>query len=94
MSIATTASHSHFDGRPAAEASGDAPVVVPSLVRADASCGAPGRAPGGEGEGSGDVPAVGRPGPVEFMWYLRRSLQGQWLGLARRRLPGSCRAIL
>ena len=92
MSIATTASHSHFAGRPAAGAPGDAWGVAPAVACVDASLGAPAGEPGGEG--SGAVPAAGRSGPMDFMWCLRGSLQGPWLGLARRRLPGSRRAIL
>ena len=80
MSIATTASHSHFVWRVVAGAPGEGLAAAP--VEASG------------GEAAGAVREGGRSGPLDFMCCVRRSLQGEWLGLARRRLSGARHAIL
>ena len=84
MSIATTASHSHFVWRVVA----GAPVEALAAAPVEEPVGASG------GAAAGAVREGGRSGPLDFMWCVRRSLQGEWLGLARRRLSGSRRTIL
>ena len=78
MSIATTASHSHFVWRVVAEAPGEALAAAPVEE--------PVEAPGGEAAGA--VREGGRSGPLDFMWYVRRSLQGEWLGAGPSPLVG------